>query len=406
MFADAGVAEVRLAHTQGDGTGSGDTDMGDREEIRFAVHRGAYQRSRHRIQAIAWTQVSFHLSSNGYLPRSSQAYNYVERWPIHPDLQGRSKEVNNMQPSGIHLLLTYKCNASCDHCFLSCGPSREGLISLDEVRKYVEDATAAPYINHFFIEGGEPFLYPRLLRDAVAEITARGFWLGILTNGFWATSEREACVSLEPLVEAGLSSIGISTDAWHNRFVPVERAELAARVAGEMGLDANLMACTGGADGETVLARIRKDGLDISPSPVSCRGRAATSDECQTKNHKWQKLTDCPEPFGGSSRVHLGQDGQIHLCQGLLLGHDARQKPLVEIFADFKVEDHPVCAALSAGGPAALARLAASYGFVSRDKYADGCQLCYEARRHLMPHYPHLIGPAEMFTDTEVILNR
>jgi hypothetical protein len=309
-------------------------------------------------------------------------------------------KVNKMKPSGIHLLLTYKCNASCDHCFLSCGPKREGLITLEETRKYVEDAAAAPYVDHFFIEGGEPFLYPGLLKDMVAEISGRGFWLGLLTNGFWASSDSRSRRLLKPLADAGLRSLGVSTDAWHTQFVPVERAERAIRIAGELGLNANLMVCKGGPEDNAFQEILKDAGHDFYASGLICRGRAATNSECRVNKHKWQKLKVCPDTFGGDSRVHLGPGGQIHLCQGLLLGRDARVEPLSEIFAGFKVEEHPVCAALNAGGPAGLARLAMEYGFVPEEKYADGCQLCFEARRHLLPCFPYLIGPAEMYEDS------
>ena len=303
-----------------------------------------------------------------------------------------------MQPSGIHLLLTYKCNASCDHCFLSCGPGRNGIISPEEVRKYIDDAAHAPYINHFFVEGGEPFLYPELLTQVAAEITGRGYWLGVLTNGFWAVSDSRARAMLEPLVAAGLSSLGISTDAWHDRFVSVEDAERAARVAEQLGLEVDLMVCTGGPNEDKVLDKLKKDGFDAYASRVICRGRASTSNECRTGDHEWRLLTDCPAIFGGNSRVHLGPFGQIHLCQGLLIGRDARREPLADIFSGFKVDDHPVCSALAAGGPAGLAQLSMEYGFIPEAGYADGCQLCFEARRHLLVHFPDLIGPPEMYS--------
>lgn len=89
----------------------------------------------------------------------------------------------------------------------------------------------------------------------------------------------------------------------------------------------------------------------------------------------------------------------IHLCQGLLLGEDARNKPLADIFAAFDPARHPICSALDEGGPAGLARFAVGYGFEPRPRYADGCQLCFDARRHLQRHFPELVGPAEVYVE-------
>ena len=37
-----------------------------------------------------------------------------------------------LQPlSGLHLLLTYKCNYECDHCFVWGGPSQKGTMAVD-----------------------------------------------------------------------------------------------------------------------------------------------------------------------------------------------------------------------------------------------------------------------------------
>lgn len=270
-------------------------------------------------------------------------------------------------------------------------------MSAAEANKYLIDATKSSYVDHFFIEGGEPFLYPRILEAIIKNATGRGYWIGALTNGFWATSDEKAEQVLGTLAKAGLQSLGISTDAWHNEFIPVERAERAAKVAESLGIEADLMVCSGGTGGDEVLSRLRNDGFDIYPSGIICRGRASSNEACRAERSDWQTFKKCSASFGGTSRVHLGPFGQIHLCQGLLLGRDARLEPLAKIFAEFKPAYHPICAALTAGGPAALARFAQAYGFDPRPGYADGCQLCFEARRFLQPRFPDLIGPREMY---------
>lgn len=36
--------------------------------------------------------------------------------------------------TGIHILMTYKCNLECDHCFLYSGPSAQGAMTLPQIR--------------------------------------------------------------------------------------------------------------------------------------------------------------------------------------------------------------------------------------------------------------------------------
>jgi len=302
-----------------------------------------------------------------------------------------------MKPSGLHLLLTYKCNASCGHCFLSCSPQQKGTMSAEEAEGYIDQATKIPYVNHLFIEGGEPFLYPDIVRAIVKKATDKGFWIGVLSNGFWAISEEKAREVLSPLIEAGLTNLDISTDAWHDEFVPVERAERAVKVAQELGVEAELMVCAGGINESSVLSKLKADGFDVSPSGIVCKGRASSSELCSIEEVPWDKLVSCGVRFGGGSRVHIGPYGGIHICQGLLAKGDARGKPLKEIFKSFDLKDQPICTALSNGGPAELARLAKEYGFEAKEAYADGCQLCFEARSYLQKFFPNEIGPPGIY---------
>ena len=302
-----------------------------------------------------------------------------------------------MKPSGLHLLLTYKCNASCGHCFLSCSPDQKGTMSAEEAEKYIDQAAKIKYVNHLFIEGGEPFLYPDTVRAIIKKATDKGFWVGLLSNGFWAVSDEKAKEVLVPLVEVGLTNLDISTDAWHSEFVPLERAERAVRVAKELDVEAELMVCAGGVNESSVLSKLKTDGFDVTPGRIVCKGRAAVSDICTVEKEPWEKLTGCGVEFGGGSRVHVGPYGGIHICQGLLAKGDARIQPLKKIFSSFDLKDQPICAALDRGGPAELARWAKEYGFKVKDAYADGCQLCFEARRYLQKLFPDEIGPPGIF---------
>lgn len=285
-----------------------------------------------------------------------------------------------MRLSGIHLLLTYKCNAACRHCFLNCGPSKNGLLSIDQVRRYLDDADRMNGGAYFFVEGGEPFLYREHLEQVIREISGRGYWVGALTNGFWATSSSKAREVLRPMAEAGLGTLGISADDFHFEYVDQKVALRAAKVAAEMGLEGSILTC--------------------GPADLACRGRASNSTlQCSASGYLTpEACTDCSERLDDPSRVHIGPGGEIHLCQGLLLGESAEERSLREILEDYEPERHPIAAPLLRGGPAELARQAQASGFSpSRDRYADSCQLCYEVRSFLRDSYPDHIGPAQVY---------
>jgi len=281
-----------------------------------------------------------------------------------------------MQVRGLHLLLTYKCNARCRHCFLNSGPDRAELYSPAFAREIVAEAVRIASVDHIFIEGGEPFLYPELMLTVIDRASEAGIWVGALTNGFWAVSKEKARDVLKPLIAAGLQSLSLSTDAWHEEFVPAERVETARVAAEALGIETDIMICRA--------------------ADVVCRGRASSA-LCSSGALDWESLTVCGERLQSPGRVHIGPSGEIHLCQGLLIGTTAAARPLGKILADYKAEKHPIAARLIKGGPAELARFAAEYGWQPQPGYTDGCQLCFEVRRYLRRRFPRLIGPKAVF---------
>jgi molybdenum cofactor biosynthesis enzyme MoaA len=56
------------------------------------------------------------------------------------------------------------CNLTCHHCFISCSPKNDtfGFLSLDEVRRRLEES-AALGVKEYYFTGGEPFLNPDMV---------------------------------------------------------------------------------------------------------------------------------------------------------------------------------------------------------------------------------------------------
>ena len=108
----------------------------------------------------------------------------------------------------------------------------------------------------------------------------------------------------------------------------------------------------------------------------------------------WDEFTECPyEDLRDPGRVHLDPLGNLHICQGIVLGN-LFDSDMGEICAGYHPDSHPVCGPLLSGGPAALV---SEYNLPHAAEYADACQLCYEARGHLRPRFPQLLGPDQMY---------
>ena len=93
---------------------------------------------------------------------------------------------------GVHFLLTYKCTFECDHCFLHCGPHMQGTFTREQIAKVLRDMTRIPSAKSVYFEGGEPFLFYPLLVEGVRMARDLDMEVGIVTNGYWGTSEEDA----------------------------------------------------------------------------------------------------------------------------------------------------------------------------------------------------------------------
>jgi len=59
-----------------------------------------------------------------------------------------------MSLTGIHLLLTYKCNAECDHCFVWGSPFLEGTMTLEGIGAIYDGAKELGTVERVYFEGG------------------------------------------------------------------------------------------------------------------------------------------------------------------------------------------------------------------------------------------------------------
>ena len=148
-----------------------------------------------------------------------------------------------LAPLRLGLLLTYRCNAACRHCYLDAGPSRMEKMSRWEVLGYLDEASALSTLRMVSFTGGEPFLLPDLLREALSHASEMGLRTEVVTNCSWAGSMEEAREQLGALAEAGLDVINISVDDFHQEFIPFSHVRNCYEAARELGLKITIL-CT------------------------------------------------------------------------------------------------------------------------------------------------------------------
>jgi len=289
---------------------------------------------------------------------------------------------------GLHILLTYTCLYECDHCFLHCGPNAEGTFTIERMESLLDQAVEAG-IESLFFEGGEPFLFFPLLEASVRLGRERGLSSRLVTNGYWATSLRDAELWLAPLQAAGLASLSISEDVFHgDDDGPARRVRDAA---GNLGLEIDSISIEPPA---TAADATQGKGEPVVGGDVLLKGRAVDKLVDGLPRRPYACFTECTgEELARPSRVHLDPHGNVFVCQGLSIGNVWRT-PLAEVMKAYDPAAHPVVGPLLEGGPAALAR---RYGLPEGEDYVSDCHLCYLVRRGLVDRFPEQLCPRQVY---------
>jgi MoaA/NifB/PqqE/SkfB family radical SAM enzyme len=314
------------------------------------------------------------------------------------------------------LILTYWCNARCASCHLCCGPERQEEMSVTQALAYWRSLIGAGAGGcRVHLSGGEPFGNWEGLVELCQLAKAQG--LGPLekveTNAFWAMNADLVRQRLAALDQAGMGKLVISTDPYHQEFVPIERARLAAKVARESlgehrvqvrwrdwlkeGFDTDGLSPLQRAD---LFARYAASGRD------RLNGRAARELAPQLQARPVEELAgdSCAERLLRSRHVHVDPGGRVMpgTCAGIVLGLMDR-KSIGEIWQRLTEDwaSRPVVGTLASRGPAELVEWAKAAGFVPQAGYADKCHLCWDIRRHLagIAELSAELGPSWLYQD-------
>jgi MoaA/NifB/PqqE/SkfB family radical SAM enzyme len=295
-----------------------------------------------------------------------------------------------MHITGLHLLLTYQCTMECDHCFVWGSPKQSGTMTVRDIGEILQQAKEVGSVEWLYFEGGEPFLFYASMSKSIRKAAELGFKVGVVTNGYWATSLEDARENLRPL--AGLlQDLSVSSDLFHYDEKLSRQCQWALAAADESGIPVGVISIAEPDEGE---GKQGDSQLPGGETQVMFRGRAVEKLAPKSPGYSWQQFQECPyEDLRKPGRVHLDALGNVHICQGISIGN-FHETHLAEIFETYRAEKHPITSALVQGGPAELAR---QYGLTPEGRYADACHLCYETRCKLRGVFPEVLGPDQVY---------
>ncbi|MDX1436709.1 MAG: radical SAM protein [Anaerolineales bacterium] len=297
-----------------------------------------------------------------------------------------------MKLDSLHILLTYTCNYECDHCFVWGSPRLPGVFTLEGITQVLHQAHDTGTIREIYFEGGEAFLYYPLLLESIRWATALGFSTGVVTNGYWATTEDDARLWLAPLLEAGLDAVDVSIDDFHAGGQLTNPGEAVQNAAQALGMASSTITITHSGDSRD--PTLWRAGLPLTGGDVMFRGRAAEMLVGGLPRQPWSAFPTCPyENLETPHRLHLDPLGNLHICQGLVIGN-LFKRPLIQILEEFDPRQRPPIDTLIAGGPSLLIE---RYLQDRQTGFVDACHACYTARLSLRERFPEVLIPDQMY---------
>lgn len=292
----------------------------------------------------------------------------------------------------IGLMQTYKCTIACPHCIVEAGPHRKEEMRLEDSFEWLEQAREYRdgYIKGLALTGGEPFFSPGNLEKVSNYGRELGFTVSVVTSAFWATSKKDAVDVLSGL--PAIRMLCISTDEYHQRFIPFENIKNAVFAAEECGITYSFAVCTPNLENPEYLGIMRDlleiTGEDKSKIRVSITfpvGRAE-------KRSKFFEYKIISEPCVGACSMACSPivfpDGKVMGCIGpviklnsyhpLVLGN-LRENSLAEILD--KAELSTALHTIRIWGPHKIISMLKDHGKeeLLPEEYIDDCicDVCY-----------------------------
>jgi len=293
-------------------------------------------------------------------------------------------------------MVTDKCNTQCDICYLSCSPRSNDKLSVDDSLNFIRQALEIDTIDSVAVTGGEPFLYLDELITITQTAHEYGFSVTCGTNGFWATNEAATNRILNDLSEAGLTSLTISVDEFHQHFIPISCIRNIMRAANEISLNVRISSITTKTSKQ--LSDIRMmigdevNSFEINDYPCLPIGNALKKME----SHEFTYSSFVfPDRCFSENALTIKPDGSVYPClltPALYLGN-AYESNLIDIVRNFY--DNQFCRIFERFGYEWFVQVIKNNGLpiALKDNYVSLCDLChtiFEKKEYIQMYLPFL----------------
>lgn len=302
------------------------------------------------------------------------------------------------RPNLMSLIVTYQCPLECAHCSIDSGPTRKHFMSIDDIKRYIAEASSVPSIRTIVFTGGEPFLLGKNLHLGVRIAANAGFNVRVVTSGFWARNYPRAVTLLRKLRDDGLKEVNISYDSFHKPWVTSTDVHNAVRASLEVGFPTVISVQVTKSEFYD-LARLETElnlrELNSMTAPLFVYIGAAAPVGRGERTLKEDDLVDVNSLVSGSCSDDTGcqsalrqfavfPGGELHICctendSALTIGN-LRTSSLADLIN--QGNENVFFSLLATRGPYGIKEILSELddGLKFRDWYVNQCHLCKELR--------------------------
>jgi len=274
------------------------------------------------------------------------------------------------------------------------------VMDVRDAHTYLDETAKAANLESFLAFGGEPMLYTaRTIAIFKKAQQMRIPVIEMLTNGTWGRNKKRAEALTKKLKDAGLNNLGISVDAFHLEYIPLEYPRNAAQASLKAGIEkvawnvAVLQSLNAENHYDKTTAHILKElepvGIEAHVHKVAAAGRALeTIPQCFQKTAlegPCEGETPMENTLTNPKSLTIEPSDAVEICWHLSIGN-AKETPLSRIIGEYDWQKNPTIKILAEQGPIGLLeKVKPAVGTFNKDLYVNKCHLCVEIRKRLSP---------------------
>lgn len=184
-------------------------------------------------------------------------------------------------------------------------------MDLDLAKRLLREASNGG-VSSVLFSGGEPLARFDHALPIISAAHSLGHEVAVCTNANWARDPNQAKYRIAQLVEAGTTSLLLSTDRWHLQFIPLEAVVNAALAGRSVGMKVQISVPSGAGDFQAIslATKLRgATGVDVVSHPVHPIGRG--------KDLSLRITGITPPDLGGchlAGHIEVDYNGSVSIC--------------------------------------------------------------------------------------------